>query len=362
MRQHPNIGFRMVSGLLIVCLAACAGDESLTYQPPPQGVPDTPYWYQVGDSVLWFTKVDSMASAQVAKGAPKEAKSEVLFALRDLGWRMTVDRTRLMQRPGEPQDLSQQLFALEQVEEGASPVYNLGRFRDVFWQEDEPVLLGHLCGLKLYDGGLPLYYWPSSFAVIWQTGVTAQECKSLLDSLGCETLTSPRLVRQYWIDRSWACTLPAGAELFTWLRFLNTDRRVSLAHPVATRRDPPVPDQRVIRKFAPLVQRESAPELAKISEPLKTAYEVAFFSGNTIHVKQAARVATDQYRFRTFLTVTADNLEAYAALVEEYGGQMIQARKYRIEAWVPYARLLDLAADDRVTRIQEVRSDNLLGN
>jgi hypothetical protein len=361
-RFKGDFGYRVLVGILIACLAACSGDEPLTYEPPPVGTPDTPYWYQLGDSVFWFTSVDSLASAQVLKDAPKDAKSDVLFALRDLGWRMTVERTRMMQRPGEPQDLSQQLFAMEQVEGAVSPVRQYGRFRETFWQTEEPVLLALMPGLKASDGGLPQYFWPASLVVVWQTGVTAQEGKNLIDSLGCEILTSPALVRQYWIDRSWACSLPAGADLFRWLRLLNDDPRILLAHPVTTRRDPPVPDQRIVRRMTPLVQSEPEPAIGKLSDPLKIAYEIAFFSGNTIHVKQAAKVTLDQFRFRIVITLPADDLDAYAALIEEYGGEMIQSRKYRIEAWVPYARLLDLAADDRVKNIKEVRTDNLLGN
>jgi hypothetical protein len=251
---------------------------------------------------------------------------------------------------------------MEQVDLAVSPVKQHGRFREIFWQGENPVFLGLLPGLKQYDDGAPLYYWPASLVVVWQTGVKAKECEKLLDSLGCEILSSPRMVRNYWIDRSWACTLPVGAELFTWLRLLNDDPRVLLAHPVVTRREPPVPDQRIIRRMAPEVRLELGSEWQKLSDPLKTAYEIAFFSGSTAYIKQAVKMATDRFRFRIAIVVTSDNQESYAGLIDEYDGEIVQAFKFRIDAWLPFVRLPDLAADDRVKSIKEVRSDNLLGN
>ncbi len=333
-------------------------NAGLPYVPPPEGVPATPYWYVINDSVFWYETHDSLALAQMRPESPPERKTASLFALRDLGWRMAVDRGPALQRSGDPQGLEQQVFLLErQAEAGA--LYDNPRLERLYRSDPRsggpPALAGVLPGMQHYARGPVLYWWPATVAVVWSPLITAIQANSLLDSLGCINLSNSQLTYQYFVQRGWSVALPAGADLFAWLRMFNADPRVVLAHPVSAMRDPPAADYRLIRRIEgkPIDEPDG---FHKLSEPLKNAYYIAHFSGSTVYSKGTFGIGVDGNRFKIQITTSRDDPAADSQLVTDVGGSVVQRIKFLVTAWIPYGSIPALAADSTVKKLVDVKS------
>jgi hypothetical protein len=337
-------------------LTACGAMEN--QEQPPEGIPDTPFWYTVGDSVVWFEPADSLAVVQMRENTSPEATSEALYELRDLGWRLTVERGPALRRPGEDQSLEQRLLQVERLQNAVSPLADRRQFERRFWRskgDQEPgPLLGILPGL-LPNGEPPAdYFWPSCVGIVWGRKPTAREAEAWLDSLECRVLTSSQFVNAYYVQRAWAVELPAGADLFRWVRRFNRDERVRLALPLLALREPPAVDHRVLRRM-PGPDEPEPPQFAKLTPGLKRAYEVAHFSGTTQHAVSVTDIAIERQRFRVLIQTSQASAAADSALVARHRGQVIAQSGRRLEAWIPFEEVPALAGDTLVQRVDVVK-------
>lgn len=354
-RWAPFLAF-----LCLAALGACSsGGAPLSYEPPPAGVPDTPYWYRIGDSLFWYQPADSHAVVQVKAESTPARRSEALLALRELGWRMAVLRTSGLSRTPDPQELSQTLFAVDRVGEAASYVAQYGKFRRSFWNRSDTTFMGLLPGLIPAGQEQVYYYWPCAVAVVWNPGTREADVRKLADSLGLQIATPQALSQYYWVERTWSLLLPPGSELFTWLRLLNRDPRVQLAHPVQTMREPPMPDQRIIRRFPPRPGGLLPAGVEKFSEALRMSWVISQFCGHTRLVQATSGAQADGERLRVRITLLSAPANFIPSIVAA-GGEVIESGPLEVEAWIPYLNLPACAADSRVQKVDEVR-ENLLG-
>lgn len=353
----------MLPFLACVCLSVWTGcsdsDLPFSYEAPPAGVPDTPYWFPIRDTLFWYRPDDSVSLVQMHAAMSKADKSAALQSVRKLGWRMTVERTRALLHPQEAQELSQSLFAVERVEDAVTPVTQHGRFRRVFWKGTDTTLLGWLPGLRASGRETVQYYWPSAVGVVWKPGMRAIEADHLIDSLGFQVVTPSSLTQNYWVERAWAVMLPAGADLFTWLRWFNRDPRVHVAHPILAVRDPPMPDQRILRRFVPVPDSLEPAAFDKLTPPLRKAWEISQFCGHTGFVVENTLVQTDGQRLRVRITLASGSREAAAEIIQQAGGELIESRPLEVEAWIPYQGMPVCAADLRVQKLEEVKANVL---
>lgn len=346
-----------VPGLLLVAvLWSCQSTE--VYAPPPEGVPDTPYWYMVADSVQWYMPAETLMLAQMTKGANAEEISKQLFALRDLGWRMTVTRGPALKRPKDDQSLDQSLFQLERTPDAVSPTAGRARFTDVFWDASSAssaiTLHSVISAMRLYGDSSVTYLWPGCVGIVWDDHSTVSEVQSWLDSLGCRTITSSQQIYSYFVHRTWAVELPAGIELFSWLRMFNQDARVKLAVPITTSFDPPSADQRTLRRLKGKDTRDPD-EFSKLATAVKEAYYTAHFSESTAHVTGQTRVICKFNMLKLVITTEATTAEEDEALMVKLKGEIISRLKFRIEAWVPYSNIPALVIEPSVTKILPAR-------
>ncbi len=329
-----------------------------TYQPPPEGVPDTPYWFIVGDSVQWYMPAETLLLAQMTNGANAVEISRQLFALRDLGWRMTVTRGPALRRPKDDQSLDQSLFQLERTPDAVSPTARRARFADVFWDASSAsnaiTLHSVISAVRLYDDSSVTYLWPGCVGIVWDDHSTVLEVRSWLDSLGCRTITSSQQIYSYFVHRTWAVELPAGIELFSWLRMFNEDARVKLAVPIPTSFEPPSVDQRILRRLKGKDTRDPD-EFSKLAAGVKQAYYTAHFSESTAHVTAQTRVICKFNMLKLVLTTTASTAEEDEALIVKLKGETISRRRFQIEAWIPYSNIPALVMEPSVTKIQSAR-------
>jgi hypothetical protein len=342
--------------LFILALTACGAME--TQEQRPEGVPETPYWYTLGTQVFWYLPADSLAVVQMREHSSPDVVSDVLYELRDMGWRLTVERGPSLRRPGDDQSLDQRILQVERLKRAVSPQSDRRQFERRFWRvkgDQEPgPLLGILPGL-LQDGEQPAqYFWPSSVGIVWGIKPTAQEAKAWLDSLGCHVITSSQLVNPYFIQRAWAIELPGGAELFKWIRRFNADERVRLALPLMAVREPPAVDHRILQRMPGPAETEP-PEFAKLSPILKQSYVIAHFSGTTIHAASTTDIHVDGHRFCVRIETVQPSAAADSALVAQHKGEILSQSGKRLEAWIPYAEIPALAADTLVKRLEMVR-------
>jgi len=319
---------------------------------PPPGVPDTPYWYVVGDSTYWYQPADSLATVELQEGAPSDSAEMILYDLRDMGWRMTALRGPALRHAGMYQELAQNVFQVERLADAVSPVTDWGAFEKRFKPEgkagDGSIFMSLLPGLKDRGEGKTIYYWPSCAGVTWSHKTTAVEAAAWLDSLGCRVLTSPQVGNTYYVDRSWAIELPPGAQLFDWLRKLNSDPRVVAAHPISALADPPFPDARQIRD----AEREpDPPEFERMAPALRRAYWIAHFAGNPVYATRVTHIPSRFDKFNVIITREQGDETPPEVLVERYGGRLGLSHENRIDAWIPYSRLPDLATDPAVKNI-----------
>ena len=124
-------------------------------------------------------------------------------------------------------------------------------------------------------------------------------------------------------------------------------------------RDLPTVDQRILRRLRTVVGPASPAGYEKITKELIKAHDIAFFEDNTQNVRHAANVSFNASGFRVSVIVVSDSVESYAGLVSDYGGTLEDSRKFRIEAWIPFVRLIDFAADDRVKKINHFKFNAL---
>jgi hypothetical protein len=364
----PAIGNRLRRSRLILLgaclgiLSACYGaDAPFTYEKPPAGTPDTPYWFRLEDSLVYYQANDSLAMVQIPARLSAADKSAALLAVRKLGWRMTVERTGAMMHPTDPQEMSQTLFAVERMDGAVTPIAHYGKFHQAFWNGSDTTLLGWLPGLRPAGQDFVQYFWPSVLIVVWAPGMRAVDAEALIDSLGFSVVAPTGLVQSYWVDRAWAVRLPAGAEVFTWLRWFNRDSRVHLAHPVLTVREPPMPDQRILRRFPPRPDSLVFAHFSKLTLPLYNAWAISQFCGHTQFVMESTGADADGLRLRVRITLKSAGPETVAGLMNQVGGELIRSGSSEAEAWIPYQALRACAADTLVVRIEEVRG-NMLEN
>lgn len=340
-----------VSALL---LASCSGSGApYPYEVPPAGTFNTPYWYTIHDSLFWYVAADSLALLQMSQESTPGEHSATLIAARALGWRMAVQRSAGLSRAADPQELSQTLYAVERAGEAASPIAQYGKFQQAFWSAADTTLTGVLPGLRLLGLGPPQYYWPSALIVVWKPGMSEAQARAVMDSLGFVVLKSIGLSQYYYVERSWTVYLPAGAELFTWLRWFNRDVRVHMAYPALGHREPPLPDHRVARIFPPRPDTLVPAGVKKLTPLLQTAWELATFCDHTDYVEDNTGLAANSGRLRVLLRGSIDLLKS---AIEAAGGEVIVSGSNSIEAWVPYATLPGLAAQPAVTAVEEVKS------
>ncbi len=342
--------------LFAAVLWSCQPAE--TYPPPPEGVPDTPYWFIVGDSVQWYMPAETLMLAQMTEGANAEEISKQLFSLRDLGWRMTVTRGPALKRPNDDQSLEQSLFQLERTPEAVSPTSQRAQFADVFWgastASGKITLHSVISAMRLYDDSSLTYLWPGCVGIVWDDNSTVSEVQSWLDSLGCRTITSPRQIYSYFVHRTWAVELPAGIELFGWLRMFNEDARVKLAVPITTSFDPPQADQRILRRLKGKDTKDPE-EFSKLAAAVRQAYYTAHFSESTTHVTAQTRVICKFNLLKLSITTEASTAEEDEALMVKHKGEIISRLRFRIEAWFPYSNIPALVMEPSVTKIQPAR-------
>lgn len=342
--------------LLSIHIVSCQSSE--VYAPPPEGVPDTPYWYMAGDSVQWYMPAETLMMAQMTVGANAQEVSKQLFALRDLGWRMTVSRGPALRRPNDDQSLEQTLFQLERTVDAVSPTTERGRFADMFWKESTPGIAGALHSvmpaLRLLDDSAMTYLWPGYVGIVWSGEPTAAEATSLLDSLECRTITTPQQIFGYFVHKTWAVELPAGSELFSWLRMFNKDSRVQLAVPITAGYDPPAADQRLVRRFKGKYDQEPE-EFGKLDAPVKQAFYTAHFSESAAHVTAQTRLITRFNLFKLVILTERSTAAEDEALLKEHEGEIISRSHFRIEAWIPYENIPALVMEPTVTQIQPAR-------
>jgi hypothetical protein len=332
--------------------AGCAGIPQSG--PRPSGIPDTPYWFPTADSSMWYLPAESLVVIQLAPGSDPHIVTDVLYALRDLGWRMTVTRGPALRMGGVEQGLSQQLMQLERVGRAVSPTHSRGRIEARFWPRghagEAPLLVGILPGLRAFGREPVLYFWPSTLAVVWSKLTTAVQVHAWLDSLGCRTVTSPGFAHQYFVQRTWAVELPPGAELFTWLRRFDADPRVSLVYPIRSTIEPAAPDSRMARRL----RGKDVPDpegFEKLSTALQQAYYTANFSGRTAHVEGVQKRASE---LRVKITTTSSPTLG-PDFVQPYGGELIKRGATWMEAWVPFSSIPDLVRDTSVQGVVEVK-------
>lgn len=345
----------MASALLLVPLGAltpgCAAPV-----PRPAGVPETPYWFAIGDSIFWYAPADSLALVQFAEGTGAPEVEEGLYLLRDLGWRMTPERGPALQRAGQEQSLAQRLFQVERVARAGSPVDRWGTFERRFRSrrgEPSGPLMGILPGLRSHGQPPTKYYWPNCLSITWGDSLTASEAESWLHEQGCRVLTAPQLTHQYYVQRVWVVETPAGTPLFDWLRRLNGDTRIETAYPISSLREPPAPDPRDAgrNQLAGSTHQVSPGRPLNCSEVLWQAYRIARFAGFTAHVTRATPVQVEGDLLKVLLITRKDKASADSALVEGYGGRVISQSGARVEAWVPYTALPALALESCVLKL-----------
>ncbi len=328
----------------------------MSYEPPPAGTPDTPYWYTIGDSLFWYLPADSQGVVQMTSESTPDERSAALFLVRDLGWRMSVQRTGLS-RPTDAQELSQANFAVDRVDLAASMIDNYGAFRESFWSGSDTTLLGLLPGLRQSGSGPPQCFWPSTFAVVWKPGTREVDTRAIVDSLGFKVLMPLTLAQNYWVERAWTVQLPAGVELFTWLRWFNRHPLVHLAHPVLTSRDLPTSDFRIVRRFPLPPDRLIPPGVEKFTPLLKTCWDIATFCGHTDFVEDNLGAAAEAGRLRVLFKWSGDY--DLSTEIKSAGGDVLASKQNTMEAWVPYDKLAALAAASSVTSVEEVRANYL---
>lgn len=339
-------------GFIVVLLFASGCSHAVS---PPAGVPETPYWYSTPDSVFWYLPAESLAVAQFREGTPPNAVQEVLYKLRELGWRMTVARGPALQRAGEEQSLSQRLYQLERVDNRAvSPAKNWRKFRRFWPSEDEPAaLMGMIPGLLEAGKAPPKYYWPNCLCVVWSDKATEKSARAWLDSLGCRLLSTPQFTQQYYVQRAWATELPAGGELFVWLRKLNADDRVSDAHPIMAMYEPPYPDFRRVTK-ASQAKNSEPEEFRKMSPLVRRSYHIAQFAGSALQAANVTNLPRDGASFHVDITMALTSTDD-SLLVVKHSGRVISSSSHRISAWIPYQELPALATESAVKTIAEPR-------
>ena len=344
--------------LMTILTTSCSQEAGLEYEHPPAGVPDTPYWYTIGDSLFWYLPSDSSGMLQMSAESTPDERSQTLMAVRKLGWRMAVQRTG-MTRSTEAQDLSQDHFAMDRVDLAPTMIDNYGAFRESFWSGPDTTLLALLPALRLQGSGPPQYYWPSAFVVVWKPGTRETEMRAKVDSLGLEVYMPLAMAQNYWVDRSWTIFLSAGVDVFTWLRWFNREPHVHVAYPLLSTRDEPYPDQRIPRRFAIKPDSLIPPGVEKCSPSLRMAWEIATFCGHTDFIEDNTSVAASEGRMRVMFRWSGDSDPV--AQIKEAGGEVLSATHKSIEAWVPYDKLPALAASPAVTSAEEVRA-NILGD
>lgn len=345
----------MLVGLILASLVcSCSRREALQYEHPPAGIPDTPYWYAVGDSLIWYLAADSQGILQMTTESTPNARSEALVAVRQLGWRMSVQRNG-MSRAGDAQELSQTHFALDRVDLAPSMIDNYGAFRESFWRAPDTTLLALLPALRLQGKGLPQYFWPSALVVVWRPGAREAELRARVDSLGLTVHAPLGLAQNYWVERSWTLFLPAGADLFTWLRWFNREPHAHVAYPLLARTDQPYPDPRIPRRF-PLEPDSLIPSgVEKFSQPLRMAWEISTFCGHTDYVEDNASVEASGGRLRVIFKCTSD--QDLAVAIKDAGGEVLASTRNTLEAWVPYDKLAGVAASAAVISVEDVRAN-----
>jgi hypothetical protein len=347
---------RIGLALLLPFLLASVTPGCASPVPRPPGVPETPYWFVVQDSVLWFAPADSLALVQLAEGTNAQAAESSLYAIRELGWRMTPARGPALQRAGQEQNLTQELYQVEKVPGATSPSENWSAFESRFWKHRDsapPSVLGILPGLQAFGEAPTKYYWPNCIAITWGDSLTAAQATDWLNEQGCRVLTSPQLVHQYYVQRIWVVEIPAGTRLFDWLRKLNDEPSVESAFPVSSLREPPTPDPRDMGRNLLAQPSDPGPgsRPQNCSVLLWEAYQIARFAGFTAHVARATPVEVKGDLFKVMIYTRKGEPAADSALVAEYGGQVALRSGVRMEAWVPYVALPDLARESRVLKL-----------
>jgi len=83
---------------------------------------------------------------------------------------------------------------------------------------------------------------------------------------------------------------------------------------------------------------------------VRTAYWAAHFAENTVHGGRITRIPTQFNRYHLLITTTT--MQPYdSALVRRMEGKFEGSSLHRIDAWIPYKKLPELAADTGVTKI-----------
>lgn len=339
-------------------ISACSSSgDSYTYEHPPAGIIDTPYWFTVQDTLFWYAPYDSLGILQVTQESSEEGRTAALRAAREMGWRMTVNRSAGLTRGEDPQALTQTLYALERVGEAASPILQYDRFQDAFWSGKDTVVTGLLPGMRLKGEGPPQYFWPSELIVVWKPGLREPQVRALIDSLALKVSTPMALAQYYYVERAWAIDIPPGKDVFTWVRWFNKDPRVSIAYPVSSTREPASPDQRWTRRFPPRPDTLEPEGVNKLPPLLKSAWEIATFSGHAGFVEENTGLAVLPDRIRVRLLGSPTELKA---VIDSAGGcEVVETKPDFIEVWVPYQILPDLASNSAVKGVLEVKP-NLL--
>jgi hypothetical protein len=322
----------------------------------PAGVPDTPYWFVAADSTYWYLAAESLAVVQLAQKTAADVAEQKLYELRRLGWRMTPGRGPALQRAGQEQELSQFLFQVERVDGAVSPTTDRDAFVRRFWRgrRMDQSVKGILPGL-LPGGRAPVrYFYPSCLSVTWRDNITASEATVWLQQRGCRVLSSPQMVFQFFVQRVWVVELPAGAELFTNLRELNSDPRVETAFPVISLSEPPAPDPRNPGRNLLTAEPGGGGDSglpAKWSVPLWRGYRIAHFAEYAGVARELGLVPVEGERFGVILAVDPAPGSEDSLLVARYRGTVVAVESGRVEAWIPFDALPDLAAEPRVRRL-----------
>lgn len=329
-----------------------------TRETVPPGVPETPYWYMVADTAIWYLPSDSLAVVQLEDQTPPDSAQTILYTLRDMGWRLTPTRGPALRHAGSYQELTQWTYQVERVDDAVSPATDWESFKQHFSPSRRDG--GHsyfyniMPGLLLKGEGSPKYYWPSCVAIIWSKHTTVSQAKAWLDSLGCEIESSPQVSQMYFVQRTWSVLLPPRVRLFEWIRKLERDSRVLQAHPILANTEPPFPDGRLL---GALPKEPDPPEFAKMTPSVAQAYWVSHFSETPVHAARITRIPAEFNKFHLLIS-TNTGPKNDSALVKRVGGRIVHSSIHRMDAWIPYDRLPELAADSTVVKIAGLTRPN----